>query len=150
MSALATSAAPLTAKEVKELAAQWYRKLDVHAPLVELLPLVDEGAEMKFPEATLHGQADFEGWYERVIRIFFDEVHTLKEVKVQPTDEGAEVKVVVHWEASVWNPPAAKSQRIKLDAYQTWFVRRSPATDKPIIARYVVDELVYDKDSAKL
>ena len=45
---------------------------------------------------------------------------------------------------------AAKSQRIKLDAYQTWLVRRSPATDKPVIARYTVDQLVYDKDSAKL
>ncbi len=60
------------------------------------------------------------------------------------------MKVVVRWEASVWSPPAAKSQRIKLDAYQTWLVRRSPATDKPVIARYTVDKLVYDKDSAKL
>jgi hypothetical protein len=150
MSALATASAPLTAAEVKELAAQWYRKLDVHAPLVELLPLVDENAEMKFPEAALRGQADFENWYERVIRLFFDEVHTLKQVDVKPGDEGADVKVVVHWEASVWNPPAAKSQRIKLDAYQTWLVRRSPATDKPVIVRYTVDKLVYDKDSAKL
>jgi hypothetical protein len=150
MSALATASAPLTTAEVKELAAQWYRKLDVHAPLVELLPLVDEDAEMKFPEATLRGQADFESWYERVIRLFFDEVHSLKEVNVRPNGDGAEVKVVVHWEASVWNPPAAKSQRIKLDAYQTWVVRRSPATDKPVITRYVVDKLVYDKDSAKL
>ena len=86
----------------------------------------------------------------RPIRVFFDEVHTLKQVDAKPTDEGAQVKVVVRWEASVWNPPAAKSQRIKLDAYQTWLVRRSPATDKPVIARYVVDKLVYDKDSAKL
>jgi hypothetical protein len=150
MSALATASAPLTAAEVKELASQWYRKLDVHAPLVELLPLVAEDAEMKFPEATLRGQADFESWYERVIRVFFDEVHTLKEVNVRPSEEGAEVKVVVRWEASVWNPPAAKSQRIKLDAYQTWTVRRSPATDQPVIARYVVDKLVYDRDSARL
>ena len=150
MTALATASAPLTIAELKELAAQWYRKLDVHAPLVELLPLVDQDAEMKFTEATLRGQADFEGWYERVIRVFFDEVHTLKEVNVRPSEDGAEVKVVVHWEASVWNPPAAKSQRIKLDAHQTWLVRRSPASDKPVIARYVVDKLVYDKDSAKL
>jgi hypothetical protein len=146
----ATLAAPLTTTEVKNLAAQWYRKLDVHAPLVELLPLVDENAEMKFPEATLRGLADFESWYERVIRIFFDEVHTLKSVQVEPAEEGARVKVVVRWEASVWNPPAAASQRIKLDAYQTWCVRRSEATGEPVIAQYTVDELVYDEDSARL
>lgn len=150
MSNTALLSAPLTATEVKELAVQWYRKLDVHAPLVELLPLVDENAEMKFPEATLRGLADFEGWYERVIRIFFDEVHTLKSVEVSPTEDGARVKVVVRWEASVWNPPAAFSQRIKLDAYQTWTVRRSEKTDRPVITEYVVDELVYDKDSARL
>jgi hypothetical protein len=150
MPGTATLSAPLTATEVKDLAAKWYRKLDVHAPLVELLPLVDENAEMKFPEATLRGLADFESWYERVIRIFFDEVHTLKSVQVEPTEDGARVQVVVHWEASVWNPPAANSQRIKLDAYQTWIVRRSETTDQPVIAQYIVDELVYDTSSARL
>ena len=150
MSGSATLAAPLTAAEVKDLAARWYKKLDVHAPLVELLPLVDENAEMKFPEATLRGLADFEGWYERVIRIFFDEVHTVKSVQTEPAEDGANVKVVVRWEASVWNPPAANSQRIKLDAYQTWFVRRSETSGEPVIVQYTVDELVYDKDSARL
>jgi hypothetical protein len=147
----AVAARPLTTAEVQTLAATWYKKLDVHAPLVELLPLVaSEGLEMVFPEATLRSPAEFEGWYERVIRIFFDEVHTLKQVKPVITADGAEVKVVVHWEASVWNPPAAASQRIKLDAYQTWRVVRDSDTDKPVIVRYTVDELKYDADSAKL
>jgi hypothetical protein len=147
----AVAARPLTAKEVESLAATWYKKLDVHAPLVELLPLVAKrGLEMVFPEATLRSPAEFESWYERVIRIFFDEVHTLKQVRTKVTDDGAEVQVVVHWEASVWNPPAAASQRIKLDAYQTWFVARDAETEKPVIVRYTVDELKYDADSAKL
>jgi len=145
-----TATASLTKQEVEKLAADWYHKLDVHAPLVELLPMVAEDAEMKFPEATLRGLADFESWYERVIRIFFDEVHTLKQVSVELKDEVANVKVVVHWEASVWNPPAAKSQRIKLDAYQTWVVKRSPFSGAPVIASYTVDRLEYDADSAKL
>jgi hypothetical protein len=141
----------LTTKEIETLASTWYKKLDVHAPLVELLPLVaSDGLEMVFPEATLRSLAEFESWYERVIRIFFDEVHTLKQVQSKITEDGAEVKVVVRWEASVWNPPAAASQRIKLDAYQTWFVVRDAETNKPVIARYTVDELKYDKDSAKL
>jgi hypothetical protein len=147
----ATMTAPLTEREVKELATLWYQKLDVHAPLAELLALVaDNDLEMKFPEATLHGPAEFAKWYEGVIRIFFDEVHKLKKVDVQLTPEGAKVDVVVHWEASVWKSPAAKSERIKLDAYQTWFVKRSESTDRAVVARYTVDRLAYDKDSAKL
>ena len=147
----AVSTRPLTSAEIQTLATNWYKKLDVHAPLVELLPLVaSEGLEMVFPEATLRTQAEFEGWYERVIRIFFDEVHTVKQVKSTITGDGAAVKVVVRWEASVWNPPAAASQRIKLDAYQAWTVVRDCETDQPVITRYTVDELKYDADSAKL
>jgi hypothetical protein len=71
-------------------------------------------------------------------------------VSVDFADDEAQVQVVVHWEASTWKPPAAKSSRIKLDAYQTWTVRRSPETGKPVIAVYTVDRLEYEPDSAKL
>ena len=151
MPATATISAVPTAAEIQKLAAQWYRKLDVHAPVEEVLPLLaEDDLEMVFPEATLSGTAEFEGWYEKVTHVFFDEVHTLKRVDFENTDEGAVVKVVVRWEASVWNPPAATSERIKLDAYQTWLVTRSPITEKAVISRYTVDELVYDDDSARL
>lgn len=151
MTATATAARPLTPVEIEKLAADWYRKLDVHAPLVDVLPmLADEGLEMRFPEATLRGAAEFENWYEGVIRIFFDEVHSLKEVKAKTTAEGADVAVVVHWEASVWKAPAAASQRIVLDAYQTWKVVRSERTGKPVIATYIVDRLEFAPGSAQL
>lgn len=142
---------PLTESELSAFAAEWYRKLDVHAPMVELLPmLMDEGLELQFPEATEHGHAGFESWYQRVIRIFFDEVHEVKELSADISGDRANVKVVVNWEASVWNPPAAKSERIMLDALQRWVVRRSPETHKPVIETYIVDELVYHEGSATL
>ncbi|MDP4027813.1 MAG: hypothetical protein Q8P42_02430 [Gallionella sp.] len=141
----------LTESEIKDLAALWYKKLDVHAPMVEVLPLLaEENVEMKFPEATLHGLADFEGWYQRVIRIFFDEVHRLKEVTVKINGDSADVHVVVEWQASVWNPPAANSARIKLDADQTWVVKKSPPTGKAVIAAYIVNSLNYHEGSARL
>ena len=141
---------PLTEKEIKEMAADWYHKLDVHAPMVEVLPMLAEDAQMKFPEATLRGLADFEGWYQRVIRIFFDEVHTVREVTSTISGESADVHVVVEWHASVWNPPGATSARIKLDADQTWVVKRSAKTGKPVIASYTVNALNYHAGSAKL
>jgi hypothetical protein len=143
--------APLTEQEIRSMAEVWYRKLDVHAPMVDVLPmLAEEGLEMKFPESSLKSLAEFEGWYQRVIRIFFDEVHTVKEVKAKINGETADVHVVVEWHASVWNPPAEKSARIKLDADQTWIVKRSPKTGKPVIATYIVNALNYHPGSAKL
>lgn len=146
-----TALKPLTEAEIKELAAEWYHKLDVHDPMVDLLPMLAEtGLEMKFPEATLTKLSEFEGWYQRVIRIFFDEVHTLKEVKSRIEGSVAKVHVIVEWQASVWNPPAAKSARIKCDADQDWVVVRSKTTGKPVISGYAVNALNYHPGSAKL
>ncbi|UCH26548.1 MAG: hypothetical protein JSV66_02565 [Trueperaceae bacterium] len=143
--------ATLMKDEIANMASAWYRKLDVHAPMVEILPmLADEELQMVFPEATVTGWAGFEGWYQRVIRIFFDEVHTLKEVTPSVDGDKAEVKVVVQWEASMWDPPAAESARIKCDAYQRWVVKRSPVTKRPVITAYIVDRLEYHEGSAKL
>jgi hypothetical protein len=141
-----------TESELFDFAAAWYRLLDVHAPLEQYAPLLaDEELEMRFPEATVYKFEGFKGWYERVIGIFFDEVHTVKEVKISSqSGDTTEIKVVVKWEASVWEPPAPYSKRIVLDAYQTWIVKPSPATGKPIVVIYIVDDLKYYEGSATL
>lgn len=143
------SLAPLTEAEIAAFAAKWYRLLDVHAPLVDVLPLLSDKPEMVFPEVTLSGLAGFEGWYARVVRIFFDEVHNVK--KVAPVINGAEatVKVVVEWAASTWTPPDATSKRIHLDADQDWIVRRAE-DGRIVITRYIVNGLTYYPGSAKL
>ena len=140
----------LKKEAIEELAKNWYRKLDVHAPMVEVLPmLIDEGLEMVFPEATVYGYAGFEGWFQRVIRIFFDEVHTVKSVESDINGDTATVKVVVKLEASVWNAPDAESKRITLDAFQTWEVKAGP-NDTVLITKYTVDDLKYYEGSATL
>jgi hypothetical protein len=146
-----SAAAPLSEAEITEFAKDWYAKLDVHMPMVELLPLLaDADLEMHFPEGISRGHAGFEAWYQRVIRIFFDEIHTVKEVKATPSSGDAQVKVVVNWQAKVWSPPEPKSKWLGFDAYQTWTVRRSPTTQKPIIVTYIVDDLKPMEGSASL
>jgi hypothetical protein len=146
-----TKSAPLTEEEIKQFAADWYLKLDVHAPYEEIAPmLAEEGLEMRFPEATLRGLDDFKKWYEGVIRIFFDENHNVVTVEPKITGETAEVKVVVAWQASWWKPPAAKATRTSLDAYQRWIMRRSPTTGKPQIVTYIVDSFDYGRGFARL
>lgn len=145
------TAAALTEAEIKAMAVDWYDKLDIHAPMVDVLPMLSEsGLEMRFPEATLKSLAEFEGWYQGVIRIFFDEVHKVKEVTAKIDGSKAKVHIIVEWHASVWHPPARYSQRIKLDADQDWEVERSKVTGKPVITVYTVNALNYHEGSAKL
>jgi len=142
--------APLTESEVNQLAADWYKMLDIHVPVDEYVPLLADDVEFRFPERTVRGFGGYRGWYEAVTNKFFDEVHTLKKVEVTTQGDSADVKVVVNWQASVWNPPAARSERINADAYQTWVVTRSPRTQKAVIQLYIVDSLEYAPGSATL
>lgn len=139
----------LTEETINNFAVDWYQKLDVHAPMVDLLPmLIDKDLKLVFPEATEYGWKGFENWYQRVIRIFFDEEHTVKKCKPEINGDSATVKVVVEWNASIWNPPEDSSQRIMAIAYQTWKVVLVDGQLK--ISEYIVDEFEYKEGSAEL
>jgi hypothetical protein len=140
----------LGAQEVDKLARDWYRALDVHVPVEELIPMLSpSGLKMVFPEGTLEGIDGFRGWYHDVTHKFFDEVHTVNTVDSHAHGDHADVKVVVNWQAKVWNPPDAKSKWLGFDAYQTWKVTRAPSGDV-VILTYVVDELKPMEGSASL
>ena len=155
---------PLLESEVKQLVDTWYTKLDAHAPVEELLPLLaDDGLEMKLPEVTLHGHAEFIQWYERVIRTFFDEIHTMKElhitltgtpretdVEIEGSSMQAQVRLVVNWQAHRWMPPAAKSEWLGFDASQRWVVQRLPHTGNPVVMTYTVEALTPMQGSVPL
>ena len=133
--------AALTSEEIEIFAADWYRKLDRHAPSDELAAMVADNVELQLPEGPVIGVDGFRDWYEGVIRIFFDEIHVVDRVLVSWKDQRALVKVLVNWQARRWSPPAARSQWIGFDADQDWEMIRSATTGRPLIARYVVNEL---------
>lgn len=103
--------------------------------------VAEQGLEMQFPEGSISGVAAFRNWYEGVIRIFFDEVHTVTRVSTTWEADKAVVDVVVNWQARRWRPPAPRSEWLGFDAYQLWDMIRSPSSGQPVIRRYVVQEL---------
>jgi len=134
---------------VKKLVDDWYLALDVHAPVEELVPLLaSSGLEMYWPEGPTFGVDEFKGWYDRVTKTFFDEVHTMKELVITPRGDEADVKLVVNWQARIWNPPDAKSKWLGMDARQSWVVRAEDG--RAVIQKYVVDGLDPMEGSASL
>lgn len=134
---------PFTKEEVRRLANDWYRNLDVHAPVEAVLALLaEDGFQIRIPEGTFRGRDRFKRVYEEGwIRRFFDEVHELKQLNLTPAGDRAEVKVVVNWQARTWAPPEPKSKWLDMDAYQTWVVQRSPDSGQPVILTYTVDSI---------
>jgi hypothetical protein len=151
MTVLATSK-PITMTEINNFTVAWFRALDVHTPAKDLTRfLAVNEFELVVPEGTFKKLAGFAEWYERALHLFFDEVHTLKNVQLlSADDESVTVKVVVNWQASTWNAPEPRSKRIIMDAYQTWVLKRSEETDQPQIATYTVDNVEYGEGSARL
>jgi hypothetical protein len=120
--------APITEAQIKGLVAAWYLALDQHDPIENCYALLaDDGLVMTFPDGDIRDHASFKKWYDRVINLFFDENHVVNSVSAVIADSGDEatVDVIVGWQASWWEAPAAKSKRVSMDATQRWVVRRS-------------------------
>lgn len=126
----------MTKEQIDAFVAAWYLALDQHAPIDQMARLVSDDVQMIFPEKTLHGKSDFLAWCiggtysdgdqaPGVYNIFFDENHNVVSVEAQVSGDGADLDVVVAWQASLFIPPAAKSKRVSLDAIQKWTVKAS-------------------------
>src|SRR6202167_220248 len=96
-----------TESELRSYAVDWFAALDRHAGVETLLPLLaDQELEMHCPEGVEKGHAEFCTWYHTVTSRFFDEAHELKQFAVTRSDStGAEVRLVVNWQAKIWDPP---------------------------------------------
>jgi hypothetical protein len=120
------SNAPLTEAEINQFVAAWYRALDFHVPISDVYSLLAEkGLTMTFPDGDIRDYQTFKTWYDRVTNLFFDENHYVQTVKANISGDSAVLDVVVGWQASWWEKPAAKSKRVSMDATQRWTVRRS-------------------------
>ena len=127
----------ITEEQIRKFVAAWFLALDVHAPAEECERLLaDSELRMIFPEKTLYGISDFKSWYAGgtysdgtrapgVTNIYFDETHNLQSVQPQFTADQANVRVVVGWQASWIEPPAARSKRLSMEFTQQWVLRRS-------------------------
>jgi hypothetical protein len=131
------TAVPITLDQVKAFASAWYLALDQHAPIERCYAmLADEGLRVQFPDGDITDMSSFKTWYDRVTNIFFDESHNVVSVEGEVRDAEADVIVVVAWQASFWEPPAAKSKRTSMDATQHWIVRRSDKNAHGLVIQY--------------
>jgi hypothetical protein len=116
----------VTQDEIKKFVAAWFRALDNHDPIEDAFKLLaDQGLNMQFPDGDIRDYDSFKKWYDRVTHLFFDENHNVQSVEAQISGGQATVDIVVGWQASWWEMPAAKSKRVSMDATQRWTVRPS-------------------------
>jgi hypothetical protein len=86
--------------------------------------------------------------------VFFDEKHTVRNVEiVDRTNDEANITVIVNWRSTWWKAPATTSNRIDLEATQTWRLRSCSSTKNAFaleIVDYRMEDPKYALGSAKL
>jgi hypothetical protein len=128
----------ISESEVKEFIRDWYRKLDVHPPVEEMLHLVaDEELVMKMPERAFYRHKGFNEWYHGVDQ-FRDQSHIVKALNIKTNHSTAAVKVIIRWERSDSFAP----NRLAFYAAQTWTLERSPKSHRLCILTYNVDSFL--------
>jgi len=116
----------ITMDQIKKFVAAWFLALDQHAPLEQVLTfLAEKDLYVQYPDGDIRDFDGFNRWYKKVTCAFFDENHNVKSVEGTISGDRAQLRVVVGWQASWFEPPAAKSKRTSMDATQTWTVRRT-------------------------
>jgi hypothetical protein len=120
-------AEPITLDQIKRFVAAWFRVLDQHDPVENVLALLADHdlMIMIMPDQPMRDHDAIRQWYGIVTRMFFDETHYVNGVAAEISGDGANVRVEVGWQASAWEAPAAKSKRISMGAISAWTVRRS-------------------------
>jgi hypothetical protein len=132
-------ARPITEQAVRELVDSWYHALDEHAELEKVTRFLADGFELHVPDGVYRGTEGFTAWYEAVTNRFFDEVHTISEVRPGIEGTRATVAISVNWQTRIWDPPAPRSVWLGFNAEQTWDV--VAGKHHPVITRYVVNSL---------
>ncbi|MBI5647363.1 MAG: hypothetical protein HY962_10565 [Ignavibacteriae bacterium] len=114
----------ITVEQINRFVAAWYQALDFHIPIEQVYPMLAEtGLNVQFPDGDIKDFASFKVWYDRVTNLFFDENHYVQSVVADIKGDEAVLDIVVGWQASWWEAPAAKSKRVSMDATQRWTVR---------------------------
>ena len=135
---------PINKEDVKQLIHEWGRLQDDHASLSVFLSIITEnGFEIRIGDCVLKGAAGLKE-LQGIKQPFFDESHIYNSIDVTTvSDDQAEAKSVVQWEASVLEAQAPRSKRLKAIIHHSWLIKRSSKTGKPVIAHLIVDSFQY-------
>lgn len=135
---------PITKDDVRHLIAEWGRLHDEHAPASAYQELIaEDGFVMRCGRQEWIGLPGLQE-HEAMKQQFFDETHLYNSIELLSASEGeAEAKSVMTWEASLREPAAPRSTRIKAVIHHTWRVIRSPRTGRPVIRQHIVEKLAF-------
>lgn len=132
---------PLSEDMIKNVILTWYTGTNDHHPVGELLALLADDVEMRYPNRAepFTGKEAFKAWYADVLAKYFDETHHVESCEVKTDGNTAAANVVVRWERRTWEPGTAKSRYDASLSRQHFEFSRDPATGRVTIRKKIVE-----------
>ena len=137
----------ITKNQIRNLGCRFYKVIDNHEPIenfIELLSINNSDYKIVLPGLELKDLNGTTLWYKRMVGDYFNGSHMIYSVDLDSAnDHSAVAKIVLVWTASLWKPPASKSESVNILTYTTWKVEKvSEGGDSGLkIISYVIDRL---------
>lgn len=133
--------------EIIKFVLEWFNLINNHEPIEKLIDKLDaNGFELKFPEKTITNIDEFQNWYNTVTNKYFDQVHNVKNIDIEISEEKTDIILTLNWEARSWEPQSPYSNYLNCDVVQSWVLVKDYKKNKPAIKKYIVN---YLKESKK-
>lgn len=102
----------VTKEMVLDFLANWYRMMDSHAPLEEVLQSVapDQFRMQIIDGPMIEGEAGFTEWYMEKISTSFDSLHMVHSIDVTVHGDTADAVILADWSGRNWVVPGVKSE----------------------------------------
>ena len=133
--------ASLNESMIRNLVLTWYSGTNEHRPVDELLAMLSDDVEMRYPNRAepFKGKDSFRAWYADVLVKYFDETHYLESCVIKTDGNSATAAVTVRWERRTWAPGTARSRYEASLSNQRFEFSRDPATGRVVICKKIVD-----------
>lgn len=132
--------------EIFEFILEWFSLINNHEPVRKLTDKLNaDDFELKFPEKTITNTEEFCDWYNTVTNKYFDQVHNVKNIDIEISEEKADIILMLNWEARSWEPTNPYSCYTNCEIIQSWILVKDPSKNKPAIKKYIVNYLKEQK-----
>ena len=104
----------ITEQMIRDFLGNWYRMMDTHAPLEEVLPCIDPVRfRMRIIDGpVLEGESGFSQWYHEKNATSFDSLHTVRHIDITIHGDTADVVILADWSGRNWVIPGVKSEAV--------------------------------------
>jgi hypothetical protein len=139
---------PLTKAEVKKVILKFWELNAKKKHVADFIPIVDENFKIVLKEKgkeviSFIGLSGLQDHQDGKAPIFYNQKFVLKSMRIKITNNEGIAKTVSQWHCMECRPQMAFCKKLIANLKHTWVIKRSPITNRAVIALHSCDYFRY-------